>query len=308
MKAVLVPRSGSPEVMQVVDVPRPEPGRGQIIVRVRYSSVTSGDVNLRRMSRLVLSAVGMLFGFKPMTIAGVEFAGDVVGLGEGVDRFRVGDAVVGTCTGMRHGANAEYVVVPERGRLNVVAPKPADLSYRDAVAAIVGPMTAQQILRPDRIEPGDRVLIYGASGSVGSFAVQFAVIAGAEVTAVCSSRNLDMVKSLGAHHVVDYTAQDIRTLPSGYAVVMDAVGKLGRKDARRMLSPGGRFTSVRRPTSEVLSELERALALASAGKLQVPIDREVTLDEVPEAHRYAETGRKRGNIVVAILANADPAT
>lgn len=302
MKAILSPRSGPSEVLRLADVAQPRPRAGEILVQVRYATVTTGDVKLRRIPRLLLAVLGALFGFRAMKIPGAEYSGVVEEVGPGVDGFAVGDAVVGTTTGLAYGANAEYVTVPVKSRLGVLVRKPETLGFREAAASVVGPMTAMQILRRARIEQGTRVLVYGASGSVGSAAVQLAKHFGAEVTGVCSTRNVELVRSLGADAVIDYTATDFAEAGGNYDVVVDAVGKISRGRARPVLADHGTFLSVKAPTKERADELELIQSLAAAGTLQAPIDREVGLAEVPEAHAYVESGRKRGNVVVAVRA------
>jgi NADPH:quinone reductase-like Zn-dependent oxidoreductase len=300
MKAVLSPKAGPPEVLELGERPKPEPGRGELLVRVRYSTVCRGDTNLRKFPRPLLAVLGVLFGFKAMKTPGMEFAGDVEAAGPEVSRFAVGDAVCGTATGMVYGSNAEYVLVPEAGRINVVAPKPETLTYREAAALPVGSMTATQLLRPASIEKGARVLIYGASGSVGSYAVQLARAAGAHVTALCSGANAELMRSLGAEKIIDYTREDFTQTSERYDVVFDAVGKASKKACKSLLAPGGRYTNIKPPTKEVLSEFEDSLKLAAEGSIKVPIDREFGLEEIVEAHRYVEGGHKRGNVSIRV--------
>jgi NADPH:quinone reductase-like Zn-dependent oxidoreductase len=300
MKAVLSPKAGPPEVLELGERPKPEPGRGELLVRVRYSTVCRGDTNLRKFPRPLLAVLGVLFGFKAMKTPGMEFAGDVEAAGPEVSRFAFGDAVCGTATGMVYGSNAEYVLVPEAGRINVVAPKPETLTYREAAALPVGSMTATQLLRPASIEKGARVLIYGASGSVGSYAVQLARAAGAHVTALCSGANAELMRSLGAEKIIDYTREDFTQTSERYDVVFDAVGKASKKACKSLLAPGGRYTNIKPPTKEVLSEFEDSLKLAAEGSIKVPIDREFGLEEIVEAHRYVEGGHKRGNVSIRV--------
>jgi NADPH:quinone reductase-like Zn-dependent oxidoreductase len=300
MKAVLSPKSGPPEVLQIADVPKPEPAEDELLIKVACATITSGDVKLRSMPRWLLKTLGALFGFKPMEIAGVEYSGEIVMIGSKVESWTVGQSVCGTTTGLQYGANAEYVCVPAAPKTGVIAEKPEAVSFADAAAVPVGSMTAIQLLKPDRIKPGSRVLIYGASGSVGSFALQLAKISGAEITAVCSGANIDMAKGLGADHVLDYKTEAVPPAGATFDLIFDAVGKAPKKACKQSLARGGRFTSIRRPTKEISAEFEHALSLVASGNLQVIIDRELTLSEVAEGHRYVESGRKRGNIVVRI--------
>lgn len=300
MNAIVARKSGSPDVLSLRKMDTPSPGPGEILVRVRYTTVARGDAVLRSMPRFIVAVVGFLFGFKPMNVPGVEFAGDVESVGAGVTTFAPGDAVCGTTTGLRRGANAEYVVVPAEPKGRILVRKPAELSYRDAAASLVGGMTALQLLQPEQITSGDRVLVYGASGSVGSFAVQLARHANAHVTAVASGGNLELVSSLGAERVIDYTREDVLAGSERYDVIFDAVGKLPKRRARDILAPGGRFASTRMPTKERTEDVRRLHELMLSGALRVVVDSEITLEEVPEAHRRVDSGRKRGNIVVRV--------
>lgn len=300
MRAIVSPKAGPPEVLSLADVQRPTPGASEILVRVRYATVTAGDVRMRRFSRLFLAVVGALMGFRAMKIPGVEFAGEVEETGHDVTAFRKGNQVVGTTTGLSHGANAEYVCVPEHGKMCVLVKKPDQVAFRDAAATGVGGMTALQLLNRAGVKPGDAVLVYGASGSVGSFAVQLAKHLGAEVTAVCSSANVEAVAGLGVDHTIDYRSEDFRDNGRRYDVIFDAVGRLRKSDCAGSLTENGRWASVRSLTKEVAEELEFVMELVAAGEIRPLIDREVPLEDVAEAHRYVETGRKRGNVVVRI--------
>jgi NADPH:quinone reductase-like Zn-dependent oxidoreductase len=177
---------------------------------------------------------------------------------------------------------------------------PKDLSYESAAALPVGGMTALQLLRKAGTNARDRVLVYGASGSVGTYAVQLSVQMGATVTGVCSRGNLDLVRSLGTAAVVDYAAEDVTQRGERYDVVIDAVGKFPRSRAKRVLAPGGRTASVKSPTKETLDDLTRLAELASEGKLKAVIDRRYPLSEIVEAHRYVESRRKKGNVVITV--------
>lgn len=300
MKAVLSPKSGPADILQIVEKPKPEPRAGELLVAVRSATVTSGDVQMRRLPRWLLTVVGALAGFKPMETPGVEYSGDVEAVGPGVTAFSVGDAVCGTTTGLRHGANAQWVVVPAEPKQGVIQRKQDELSHDQAVACIVGGMTAMQLLNKAGAGEGDRVLIYGASGHVGSSALQLAKILGCHVTGVCSTANLKLVESLGADHVVDYTAESIADSDARYDVILDAVGKLPKSRCRKILADGGRYSSIRRPTKELAGELAYVQDLAATGRFTPFIDREFSIDEIVAAHRYVESGRKRGTVIVRV--------
>ena len=300
MKAVICPKSGPPEILQVAEIQRPVPKDGEILVKVRDATVTRGDVHLRRMPRPVLALVGALFGFKAMKIPGVEYAGEVEEIGGGVTSFKKADAVSGTTTGLGCGANAEYVCVPEKPKHGVIIRKPKGITFEQAAASIVGAMTALQFLNRAEIGSGDRILIYGASGSVGSYAVQLAKHLGAEVTGVCSTSNLDLVRSIGADRILDYTKVDFTRDGQRYDIIFDAVGKLSKSRCRGSLTAGGRYVTVRTPTREKAAELEHVQKLVAAGEVKVLIDRVYPLEQIVDAHRYVESGRKKGNVVIHV--------
>jgi NADPH:quinone reductase-like Zn-dependent oxidoreductase len=272
------------------------------LIKVHAATVTRGDVILRKMHPLLALPL-RVFGVKRQKIPGVEFAGEITTVGKDVTHFSVGDKVFGTTTGLRFGANAEYVCVPENPKQGVLAAMPTTANFDEAAALPVGGMTALFLLEQANIQAGDEVLVYGASGSVGSYAVQLAKAAfDARVTGVCSTRNVELVQSLGAEKVIDYTEEDISQSGQTYDVVFDAVGKLSASEAKQMLSAQGTFLSVKSPTKETHQNLSTIKTLFEQGKLRPVIDRRYPLEEVAEAHRYVETGHKRGNVVIIVVA------
>jgi NADPH:quinone reductase-like Zn-dependent oxidoreductase len=298
MKAIVCKKSGSTKVLQFKEIEKPSPKDHEILIKVQASSVTRGDVALRKIPRLVLYPMGFLFGFKPMDITGVEFSGMVEDTGNNVSLFKKGDFVFGTTTGLKYGANAEYVCVPEKWKMGVVAIKPSNLSFAESAVVPVGGMTALHILKKGNIKNGQNVLVYGASGSVGTYAVQLAKHMGAEVTGICSTKNLELVKSIGADKVIDYTKEDFTKNNIKYDVIFDAVGVLWKSQCNKVLKPNGQFLSVRYPTSEKTEYLDYLRDLLERGKIKPVIDRSFLLEEIAEAHRYVESGRKKGNVVI----------
>lgn len=300
MKAVHSPKSGPPEILHVREVPKPQPRAGELLIKVRSATVMRGDTVMRRIPRFLLSTIGALMGFKPMGTPGVEYAGEVESIGDGATAFAPGDAVCGTATGLRHGANAEYIVVPEKPKHGVIVKKPDGLTFDQAAASIVGGMTAMQLLKRAAVTEGERVLVYGASGHVGSFAVQLAKHFGCHVTGVCSTANLELVRNIGADHVIDYTREAVTDSGARYDLILDAVGKLRKSRCRAALADGGRYTSIRKPTKERSEELAYVQKLVADGALSPVIDREFSIDEIAEAHRYVESGRKRGTVLLRV--------
>jgi NADPH:quinone reductase-like Zn-dependent oxidoreductase len=298
MKAIVCTKSGSPEVLKLVELERPIPKQNEILVKVKASSVTRGDVNLRKIPRIILVPIGFLFGFKPMKVTGVEFAGVVEAIGSDVKLFNRGDHVYGTTTGLEYGGNAEYVCVPEKSKKGIVVKKPDSISFMEAAVIPVGGMTALHILNKASIQKGQRVLIYGASGSVGTYAVQLAKYFGAEVTGVCSTNNLEMIKSLGVQNAIDYHNEDFRKSKMIYDVVFDAVGKITKSSCKKVLKKNGHFLSVKYPTKEKVEYMHFINELIEKGKLKPVIDRTYTLDKVKDAHYYVEQKHKKGNVVI----------
>lgn len=301
MKAVIAKKSGPPEILQVVELEKPSPKDNEILIKVHAATVTIGDVILRKLHPLLYIPF-RLFGMQRKEITGVELAGEVETVGKNVKRFKKGDRVFGTTTGLSVGGNAEYVCVPEEWGHGVLSIKPTNMSYEEAAAVPVGAMTVVDLFNRANIQSGQRVLIYGASGSVGTYAVQLAKHYGAEVTGVCSTANLELVKSIGADKVVDYTKGDFTQNGETYDVILDAVGKITRASSKSSLKDSGTYLSVKSPTKEKIEYMDFLKELIEAGKIKAVIDRTFQLDQIVEAHRYVETGHKKGNVVVTIAA------
>lgn len=300
MKAIVSTKHGSPEVLQLKEVEKPSPKENEVLIKVHAATVTQGDVMLRKLHPLLVIPM-RLFGVRRKRIPGHEFAGEIESVGADVKRFRAGDRVFGTTTGLSTGANAEYVCLPEEWGAGVLAIKPANMTYEEAAAVPVGGMTALYLLRKGNIRSGSKVLVYGASGSVGTYAVQLARYHfGAEVTGVCSTANIELVKSLGAGQVIDYTREDVTKNGQMYDVLFDAVGKLPSSQSKSLLKENGSYLSIQTTTSEKTENLVTLKELIEAGKIKAVIDRRYPLEGVAEAHRYVETGRKKGNVVITV--------
>jgi NADPH:quinone reductase-like Zn-dependent oxidoreductase len=307
MKAAVCDRYGPPEVLRVTDVPRPNPAPDEILVRVRASTVNSSDwyvrSGVRRSPLAVQVPFRLLVGLRRprMPVLGLVLAGEVAEAGSAVTRFHAGDRVW-AFTKFRFGAYAEYACVKEG---STVALTPAGASDEDAAAVLYGGLMAMHYLRRGGIRSGQRVLVYGASGAVGVAAVQLATHAGAEVTGVCGPANAELVASLGATSVLDYTSTD--SLPPGttFDLVLDAVGKRRgsalKAACRRALAPGGRYVSVDDGTPDLsAADLDRLARLADDGAIEPVVDRVYPLEWIVEAHRYVEADHKRGNVVVTL--------
>ncbi len=317
MRAVVHDRYGPPEILRLEEVDRPVPKDDEVLVSVCASSVTRSDTGLRGSEYWYARAITGLRRPK-QRIAGMELAGVVEAVGGAVTQFRVGDEVFG----IRSGANAEYVCLREHG---VLAHKPAGMTFEQAAAVADGACTALAFLRQAGLEKGHRLLVYGASGSIGTAAVQLARHLDADVTAVVDTRHIELVRSLGADRVIDYTREDFTTNGRRYDIVLDAVGKLSAWRSRRSLAPGGVYLTAGSAGSVlsvlVLSLLTRWIGarrvklgmaeyrnedlrflkeLIEAGGYRAVIDRSFPLEDVIEAHRYVETHQKTGNVVLTV--------
>lgn len=318
MQAVVVTRYGSPDVLQVQEVEKPSPKDNEILIKIHASSVSSGDSHIRRADPFM---VRLVFGFnRPKTsILGNEFAGVVEAVGANVSNFKVGDEVYGAA-GFSLGTNAEYIALPADGP---IAPKPANLSFQEAAAIPFGATASLYFLRDKaNLQAGQKILINGASGSLGTAAVQLAKYFGAEVTAVSSGANSELVRSLGADHVIDYTREDFTERGETYDVIFDTVGKISFAQSKSALKENGLFlmaaaglsayfqsfyTSIiggKKVIADVAKERQGDLvflkALIEADQYRPVIDRTFPLTETAEAHRYVDKGHKKGNVVILV--------
>lgn len=323
MKAIVCTRYGSPDVLQLQQVDQPVPGDHEVLVKIHAATATTAGLAARTGKPVMARLFSGLT--KPKnTILGVEFAGEIAAVGQDVTALAVGDPVFGTSGATSPGAYAEFNCVPGDGAL---LPMPENISYSDAAAVVEGGLTGINFLHNQaKIQPGQKTLIYGASGSVGTASVQVAKYFGAYVTAVCSSASFELVKSIGADHVIDYRKDDFTKNGRQYDIIFDTVGKRSFAACRDSLTPNGiyldagnaatilpmlwtRFFGRKkailsatyvRSASEIKKDLVLLKELIEAGKIRAVIDRTYPLEKTADAHRYVETGRKKGNVVIAI--------
>lgn len=309
MKAVICSKYGPPEVLQIKEVKKPFPKPNEVLIKIFATTAHIGDTKIRSLE----PGLGRVtdFFFKPIMriivgftgprkkILGMELSGEIEAIGKEVTLFKVGDPVFAS-TEFRFGAYAEYCCITENG---ILAIKPANMTHEEAAPVSNGGITALIHLRKANIRKGQKVLIYGASGSVGTYAVQIAKHFGAEVTAVCSTSNQGLVKSLGADKVIDYTKEDFTKNGVIYDVIYDAVGKIETSKRKKALSKSGHYLNVLTMSGNIklkVKDLYTLKELCEAEKLKTVIDRLYQIDEIVEAHRYVDKGHKKGNVVITV--------
>ncbi|MCM3542384.1 NAD(P)-dependent alcohol dehydrogenase [Priestia megaterium] len=302
MKAMVCTKYGKPDVLQLEEVEKPIPKENEILIKIHATTVTSGDCRVRSFNSPLLLWLPMriVLGLrKPRkSILGVELAGEVEEVGKNVTRFKKGDQLF-AMTGMKFGGYAEYICLPEK---ETIAVKPENVTYEETASISFGGTTALHFFRKGNIQTGQKVLIYGASGAVGTAAVQLASYYGAEVTGVCSAKNSELVKSLGADRVIDYQHENFTEKEERYDLIFDAVGKITKNQCKEALALNGRFISVEGQGIAKVQTKDLLLLkkLMEEGQIKSVIDRCYSLEQIPKAHEYVETGHKIGNVVVTL--------
>ena len=331
MKVIIWTKYGPPDVLKLRDVEKPTPKDKEVLIRIYAATAFAGDCEMRSLKfPFYLSLPMRIFvGFirpKRITVLGQELAGEIESVGKEVKRFKKGDQVFGS-TGFRMGAYAEYICLPEEpeGMTGPLAIKPADISFEEAAAVPTGGLEALHFLRKGNIQKGERILINGAGGSIGTFGIQLAKHFGAEVTGVDRTEKLEFMRSVGADHVIDYTQEDFTQNGETYNVIFDVIGKSPFSRSIRSLKDNGRYlianprllSSVRgrwvsrnnskkviiETTTQKTEDLVFLKELIEAGKLKTIIDRRYSLEQVAEAHSYVEAGLKKGNVVITVVAD-----
>ncbi|MFW9855142.1 MAG: NAD(P)-dependent alcohol dehydrogenase [Candidatus Thorarchaeota archaeon] len=332
VKAIVWTKYGSPEVLVLREVEKPTPKDNEILIKVHAAAVTMGDCEMRDL-KLPLSIRYLMRVFvgirkpKRRTILGQDLSGEIEAVGSDVTRFKKGDYVFGT-TGFKFGAYAEYIALPADNSDGVLALKPTNITHEEAAAVVTGGLNALHFLRKANVQPGQKILIIGAGGSIGTVAVQLARSYGAEVTAIDSTKKLEMLGSIGADYVIDYTQEDYTKRGEAFDIVFDVIGKGSLSSTINSVKPGGvylmsnprltttirgRWVSMRSSkkvvggtADEFPNLLSKITRLMEAGTIKAVIDRAYPLEQTAEAHRYVETGHKVGNVVIS-LANSKKA-
>jgi len=324
MKAIIWTRYGPPNVLQLNDIEKPTPKDKEVLIKIHATTVTTGDCEMRGMkvSLFYRFFMRLYIGFrrpKRITILGMELAGEIESVGKDVKRFKIGDQVFAAPSFNKLGTYTEYICLPEESKEGLLAKKPINMTYQEAAAVPIGGLEALHFIGNGNVKNGQMVLINGAGGTIGTFAVQLAKYYGAEVTCVDTTRKLEMLRSIGADHVIDYTQEDFTKNKESYDVIFDVVGKRSFSDFKNSIKKNGllilanpklshllrsRFSSMKIKVRKLNSKIEDLLflkELIEEGKIKSIIDRTFSLEKAVEAHRYVETGNKIGHVIIKIV-------
>ena len=304
MKAVICTEYGQPEVLKIVEVAKPTPKEHEVLVKIFATTVHIGDTRIRKANPFLVRLIFGLFKPKKNMILGMEISGEIEAIGKKVTSFKAGDKVF-AYTGFKFGGYAEYICLPEKSKSftknGLLALKPENLSFEEATTVPTGGLTALKNLQKANIGKGQKILINGASGSLGTFAIQLAKYWGAEVTAVCSEKNVELVKSIGADKVIDYTKTDFTKSNGKYDIVYDAVMKSTKAKCKNILKENGIFLNNSQLPKTEEKDLHFLKDLIENGEMKPVIDRIYSIEQIVEAHEYVDKGHKKGNVAITIV-------